>query len=277
MAFLCAVLVSMPRVLTTPVPREVTQRVAGQMLRFVSIATILLMLPIVIDLGTWWYRGASWIRGSLFLYAIPGAMVLGFPFAMSGAVDAIRRHGSLPGHVERAAAIRLGAFAVAFMLFYGGWVVPAANQASRSAMNPPGMSAPLRGFRDLSTLELALDPARATVFDPGTNSAARATGISQELNKRTSLVILPLVLLWLRWRALGRPRRGWFAPLPAAMASLITIAAMVALSYLGVSIELQWQLWAGSAAWAPIVAFLIWGFASAYGRRFLPGAPAEAR
>ena len=93
-----------------------------------AIATAILMLPPVIEISTWMMRGASWTRSSLFFFAVPAAMTLAFPFAMTGAVDALRRHHSMPAHVARAAALKLGAFAFAVMLVYSGWVVPAANR-----------------------------------------------------------------------------------------------------------------------------------------------------
>jgi len=219
-------------------------------------------------------KGASWALSSLFLLALPSAMGLAFPFAMTGAVDSLRRHQTLPGHIQRSALLKIGAFAVTFMLFFTGWIVPAASRTARTAMNPPGMDEPLRMMRDLTTYELIFDPARASVFDPGTYLASRSQSLNRELNQRAAFAAMPIVLLWLRWSALSRPRKRWLAPLPEVAATAIAIATLFAISYLGTSLAREWR-WSGGA-WLPIAAFAAWGLLSAYGRRFLPDAPAEA-
>jgi hypothetical protein len=254
-AFVCAVVVSSPRLALTPTPRAVTQRVAVRILKFVAILTPILMIPVVIEIGTWWMRDASWVRASLVLFAVPSAITLAFPFAMARAVDAIRRW-ELPAHAERAAAFKLGVFAVTFMMLYTGWIVPAASRAATSAMNPPGMGAPLRAMRDLTTYELVVDPARATVFAPGTSLVSQSINLQRELNQRAALVALPIVLLWLRWRALNQ-RRG--APLPEVVGTMIAIATLFASSYGGVRLEREWHMWAGSGSWLPVATFFMWG------------------
>jgi hypothetical protein len=276
LAFICAVTISSPRIALTAAPSEVTNRIAVRMVRFIAIATAILMIPPVVEIGGSMLRGASWVRSSLFLLAVPSAITLAFPFAMTGAVDSLRRHQTLPGHVARAALLKLGALAVMFMLVYGGWVVPGASRMARIAMNPPGMGEPLRMMRDLTTYELIFDPARASVFEPGTYLASRSRSIKQELNQRAAFMALPIVLLWLRWSALSRPRKRWLAPLPEFAATAIAIATLFAFSYLGASPEREWR-WSGSGAWLPIAAFAAWGFLSAYARRFLPDAQAEVR
>lgn len=276
LAFICAVVVSSPQIALTPTPPDVTNRIAVRMVKFIAIATAVLMIPPVIEIGGSMLRGASWVRSSLFLFAVPSAMMLAFPFAMTGAVDSLRRHQTLPGHVERAALLKLGAFAVMFMLVYGGWVVPAASRAARIAMNPPGMGKPLRMMPDLTTYELVFDSARASVFEPGSYLASRSQSLQRELNQRAAFMALPIVLLWLRWSALNRPRKRWLAPLPEFAATAIAIATLFAFSYLGALPEREWR-WSGSGAWLPIAAFAAWGFLSASARRFLPDAQAEVR
>jgi hypothetical protein len=277
LAFICAVIVSGPRIALTPTPPEVTRRIAVRMVKFIAIATAVLMIPPVIEISASMMRGASWVRSSLFLLAVPSAITLAFPFAMTGAVDSLRRHQTLPGHVGRAAVLKLGAFAVMFMLFYAGWVLPAANQAARTAMNPAGMGEPLRVMQDLTTYELVFDPARASVFEPGTYLASRSRSLTQELNHRMMITALPLVLLWLRWRTLNQPRKRWLAPLPEVAATAIAIATLLAFAYLGASLEREWQWWPGSRSWLPISVFAVWGLLSAYARRLLPDRPAEVR
>jgi len=269
LAFVLAVIVSSPRIVLTRAPREVTRLVAVRMAKFMAIATAILMLPPVIEISTWMMRGASWTRSSLFFFAVPAAMTLAFPFAMTGAVDALRRHHSMPAHVARAAALKLGAFAFAVMLVYSGWVVPAANRAARIAMNPAGMSEPLRMMRELTTYELVSDPARASVFDRGTYLASRSQSLTRELNQRAALMALPIVLLWLRWRALGRPSKRWVTPLPPAAAAMIAIAVLFASGYSGAWLEREWHLWIGTSAWLPIAAFIGWGIVTRYCRPLL--------
>jgi hypothetical protein len=257
-AFVCAVVVSSPRLALTPAPPAVTRHVAVRMLKFVAILTPILMIPVVIEIGTWWMRDASWVRASLILFAVPSAITLAFPFAMAGAVDAIRRRG-LPAHVERAAALKLGAFALAFMMAYSGWIVPASSRAAGYSMNPPGMGAPLRGMRDLTTYELVVDPARATVFAPGAHLASQSISRQRELSQRAALVALPLVLLWLRWRALSRPGQRSPTPLAEIAGTTIAIATLFAASYGGARLERDWQMWAGSGSWLPVATFFTWG------------------
>ena len=153
---------------------------------------------------------AEWRRGILVLFLIPSGITLAFPFAMIGAVDAIRRFEPLPKHVERAAAVKLGLAAVAIMVFFGGWVVPASNETWRSAMSPRPSSAPAAGLRELSTYELMVDSSRATAEETYQWSAARAVSVRRELNSRASLALLPVLLLWRRWRALDLPSGRWY-------------------------------------------------------------------
>lgn len=281
-AFVQAVLVSIPRIAMTAAPADVTNEMARGIARFVAVATVVLMIPPVLEIGRWWMRDASWVRGSLILFALPSALSLAFPFAMTGAVDALRKRDPLPAHVERAAMLKLGALSVIMMLVCTGWIIPAASQAGRIAMNPAGMDAPFRGMRELTTYELVVDPARATVFAPGTALASRSTSIRRELNQRAAFVAMPVIMLWLRWRALNQPRRRWVAPLPAVAAAAIGIAAMFASSYTGARLERDWQLWAGSGYWVPVAVFILWGWMTRYVRPLLlartnPKAPSAPR
>lgn len=256
-AFACAVIVSSPRIALTPVPAGLTNAIARRVTRFTAIASALLMIPVVIELTRWWMRDASWIRGSLYLLAIPSAITMAFPFAMTGAVDAIQSRELLP-HVGRSVLLKLAAFAVVFMVIYSGWVVPAAGQAGRSAMNPAGMGAPLLRVEELTTFQLVFDPDRATVFAQGTYSASRAFSIQSELNKRIVLMVLPVVLLWLRWRAFNLPRGRWIGPLPWMAATPIAMAAFVAVLVLGFWLEKELRLTPGIGNWLPIAAFALW-------------------
>src|SRR6185503_17803588 len=90
-AFACAVIVSSPRIALTPSPDGLTNEIARRVTMFTAIATAVLMIPVFIELTSWWMKDASWIRGSLYLLALPSAITMAFPFAMTGAVDVIQR------------------------------------------------------------------------------------------------------------------------------------------------------------------------------------------
>ena len=266
-AFVLAVIASSPQIARTAAPREVTNRIATRMTGIIAILVALLMIPPSVQFWLLWRADASWMRSATFLFTVPTVLAMAFPFAVMGGVDAIRRHDSLPRHVARASALKLALFAALFMLAYGGWVIPAASQVSVRVMNPPGMGAPLLGMRDLTTTELVFDPARATMFAPGTHLASRSASIQRELNGRASMIVMPMVLLWLRWRAYERtsswPLTAWFA-IPIAIAVVSTAVTS------GAWLEREWHLWDGSRSWMPIVVFAMWGMLSSYGRRFLP-------
>jgi lipopolysaccharide export LptBFGC system permease protein LptF len=194
-------------------------------------------------------------------------MTFAFPFAMIVAVDAIRTHRGVSPQLERAAVLKLAAFAVVFMLAFDGWVVPAANQAWRVAMTPPGTGAPLRGMRELTTWELMSNSDRATVYAPGTALASKSISIRRELSARTALLTLPLVLAWRRWGALSRRTRLWYAPLPVSVATIGTIAVFVACSSLGATIERQGAVPFSVAFWLPTLTLIIAGTLGRLARR----------
>ncbi len=127
-AFICAVHRVESSDRQTTAPSSVTNRVATRIARFTLPAATLLIIPFVTDA-----RSES---GSVALHPVDraaGAWSLAFPFAMVGAVDAIRGHEPLPPHVERAVVAKLAhASPSLFMVCFHGWVVPAANQAWRA-------------------------------------------------------------------------------------------------------------------------------------------------
>lgn len=266
-AFAVAVIVSSPEIARAAAPREVTNHIARRMTIVVAILVALLMIPPSIQLWSIWAAGSSWMRGAMFLFTIPSALALAFPLAVMGGVDVIRNYQSLPNNVARAAALKLAVCAALFMLVYGGWVIPAANQARLAVLNPPGMTSPLLGMPELTTTQLIFDPARATMFAQGFDLASRSASLLRELNGRAAVIALPLVLLWLRWRAYDTSRRGW--PLTAWFAIPIVIGVLSTTTNFGGWLERDWQFWTGTRQWMPIVAFAMWGLVSSYGRRFL--------
>jgi len=187
-------------------------------------------------------------------------MVLAFPFAMVMAMDAIRGGEPLPPHVERALAVKLGATAIALVVLFGGWVVPAANQVWRTEMAPDPAYVPPRGVRELTTLELFTDPARATAPAPFTR-LGRAGAINREKHNRAVLALLPAVLLWLRWGQHQRPRRRWYSPLPGSIATVIAFVGFFSLYMASVAIEPKLNLSPGTGLWTPLVAFVLLGLA----------------
>lgn len=243
-AFVCAVIVSSPRIACTPAPPTLTNRVATRIAQFTLPAAALLVMPFVMNIE------ARWLDGMLILFLLPQALTLAFPFAMVAAVDAIRRHETLPPHVERAAVIKLGSTAVVLMVGCHGWVVPATNQAWRDTIRPAGMSAPARGIRELTTMELIKEPSRAHAYET-TNAGGRAAVINRELNNRAHLALLPVMLLWLRWGMLDRPQRRWYSPLPVWIVTPIVIAGFFALNFVGINFARSVQIPQAVGVWLP--------------------------
>lgn len=217
-AFLCATLISSHLVLRQPTPSAVANRIVTRIARFTLVMTALFTVPYLSQRGS---------IGMSLLFVIPSGLVLAFPFAMIAAVDAIRRDHVLPPQVERATAVKLAIAALLFMLTFHGFVVPAANQAyrtagwSRTAAEFPGsdisMRGPRPGVRELNTYELLTDHG----FADGTRFLPEQ--VNRELSTRASLALLSLVLLWLRWNMLARPN-GRSARLPALV---VAVAAFV--------------------------------------------------
>lgn len=199
-AFVCVTLISSHRILRQPTPSTVANRIVTRIARFTLVMTALSTLP---------YLSQQGALGLALLFLIPSGLVLAFPFAMIAAVDAIRRDHALSPQVERATAVKLAIAALLFMLTFHGFVVPAANQAyrtagwSRTAAAFPGsdisMRGPRPGVRELNTYELLTDHG----FADGTRFLPEQ--VNRELGTRASLALLPLVLLWLRWNMLERP------------------------------------------------------------------------
>jgi hypothetical protein len=228
---------------------------------FVAVASLPLLVPVVMQMSQ-----AGW-RGVMLFLLVPSVIVTVFPFSMIGAIDAIRCHEPLAPHVERAVAAKLAVIALLFMIVFGGWVVPAGSQAWREASSP--QPAPARGVRELTTYELFTHPDRAAQHEPFTGGADRATRIQSELNKRAVLTLLPVLLLWLRWRALATGRRGWWSPLPAPLAAAVLLAAFFTAYFSGWRLEREFDSSPGSGFWLPIVVFAIWGSTAPYLRRRL--------
>ena len=209
-------LVSMVRLaprtlLLTPTPPSMTRRIVARMIIFISTVSGLMVIPFLIELNEVGPVRLAW----LLMWLLPGAVVLAFPFAMGFAVDGVRRQPRATP-AERIAMLRAAIVAVVFMILVGGWVVPAANQQFRLTVKADPWHPPARGARELTTPQLIQAPwlARAEGF-------TRSTAIQRELHNRASLAVLPLVLIWLRWRALNHPSPQWL--LPPWLSATVTI------------------------------------------------------
>jgi len=196
---------------------------------------------------------------AMLLMALPAALTMAFPFAMVIAVDAIRRDAAVPPHVERAAALKLGVIAVCFMLTVGGFVAPLASQEWRALSTPAGWNTPQPRWQQLSTLALLTHPERDTAVVP--NQYTRAGEIRRELINRSVLSVLPAMFVWLRWTALGQPRRRRFWPLPAALMTAVVVVASFMTFYSGSLLEREWALQPGTGHFLPLIVFGLWSLA----------------
>jgi hypothetical protein len=259
-AFICAVIVSSPSLLRAHAPSSVTNRVAVRMTRFIALASLIILAPALSQLAD---HGR---RGMLLLALLPSAITTAFPFSMIGAADAVRRSQPLAPHVERALASKLAILSLFFMLVFAGFVVPAANQAFRVVQTEGG--APLvRGVRELTTWQLLSDPTMAAPQEPYTGGADRATRIQRELNNRATLALVPVLLLWIRWRAIETGIGKWWSPLPAPVATAAGVAVFIATSFWGFLLERQLHLAAGTGFWLPVVALAILALTSGLRQR----------
>ncbi|HEX6216311.1 MAG TPA: hypothetical protein VFZ38_15865 [Vicinamibacterales bacterium] len=262
LAFARSVMACAPDVLLAAPPPGMTRRVLTRIIIFTSVAAILVSVPIVWSMrdlsapDTWWL---------LVLCLLPSGAALAFPFAMPWVIDAIRRRTD-PNHVERSAALRIGAIAVLFSALLLGWGVPMANQVFREIAAPEHARPPARGVRELTIAELIADPARTTSDAPFTRFGSRGA-IRRELNNRATLAILPAVLIWWRWGAHERRRQRWYSPLPTPVATATAIAVFFALYFSSVVVEPTLNLNPGTGLWLPVAALLLWGTAERHWAR----------
>jgi len=231
-----AIIVCTPAIFHARAPKALTDLIARRMAIATALGTAVLIVPFAREVQL------EETRGFFILFAVPGAIVMAFPFAMVSAVDAIRSFIGVEPHVTRGTAAKLGVVAIMFMFFMHGWVVPAANQAWREAtFHPP--SEPARAPRELSTFELL------TSREPATT---KANNIRRELGNRAALAVLPVLLLWRRWRALDLPKGRWFSAQPAAIGTITMIFAFLALRISPRIVEMKWHLPVGSSFWVTL-------------------------
>jgi hypothetical protein len=140
---------------------------------------------------------------NLLWLVLPSTLTLMLPFAILPALDAMRRDGEEPTTADRRGALMLVIVAACGVAIGQGWVTPVANQYYRnettSRMNGRP-SVAWKGVRERTTLDLIA----------GEGSTIPAPARTRELTNRATLALLPAVLVWLRWRSLGRARhRSW--------------------------------------------------------------------
>lgn len=268
-AFAIATIVSSPAIVTTAPSPSVVRRVTLRVVTFVSVIATVLAIPLIMDT-----RPFGQAVLPLLLAAIPSGAVLAFPFSMMLAVDVIRREHGLAPHVARATAIKLAFSAVILMVIGQGFLMPAANHHYRTlsyrqslvtdAVNVPAhlrsryfehvrsgyfTSRLSRGTRELTTLELVADAARA---EPAARYT-RSGSIRSELTNRAVLALMPAIFVWLRWLAhdVRRPRRFW--PLPVGLMVGIASIGFFASYWTGLLAETTWHLRPGDGMWLPII------------------------
>jgi hypothetical protein len=254
LAFVCAVIVSSPRALLAPTPPGVARRVAWRVTLMVVIAATLLLIPAVPEMS------AAPLSPWLVLLVLPSTLTLALPFAMIVAVDAIRCHDDLPEHVERAAALKVALAAMLFMVAFGGWVVPAATREFH-AVSEKRADTLTAAVRELSNAELLSVPAGTPQ-----EQAVLTPVIRHELRNRASLVMMPALLLLLRWQALDLPRHRRFSPLKARMLTTVGIASIFMLTWSATFIEDLMRL-TGVLGAMMIAAFGSWSLAEQTWRR----------
>jgi hypothetical protein len=270
-AFCVAAAVSMPAIIIARAPKSLTDRVTRRIAWTTAGITAVLMIPFFREIGP------LRLRGLLILFAIPQAMTLAFPFTMVAAVDAIRHARDVAPHVARATTAKLAVFAVVFMAFNHGWVVPAANQAWRNVMfreslerKEPGAYrfGPARGVRELTTSELITASALAPGHEPGNYAdpviqvgptVFSVKSVRVEINNRATLAVLPVFLLWRRWRALDLPVGRWWSPRHPILATIAALVLFVSLRGFFNSVEQAWSLPAGSGAWIELTFLAVIG------------------
>jgi hypothetical protein len=234
-------------VLVTPTPAPMTRRIVARMILFMSVVSGLLLIPLLTELREVHAARLAW----LFVLLLPSTLVLAFPFAMGFTVDGVRRH-SRPTHGERIAMLRAAILAVVFTIVLGGWIVPATNQHFRLTVWGDRTPPPARGARELTTTQLIRTPWLARA-----EGTARPVAIQRELHNRASLAVLPVILMWLRWRALERPSPRWL--LPAWLAATVTIGIYFVVRANDANLEAMFNLRPGGGAWMPLAGFVLIG------------------
>lgn len=221
-AFACAALISSAE-LFRATPRPLAAQVRNRVALFMLIAIAGLSTPVLLSVETR-------LSPSLILYLFSSVFVFALPFSTIIGADAIRRHDELPAHTQRGAALKFVTFTLLLMLFVTALVVPAAREQWLRSGTADAIAA-------------------ARYISPG--DAARLSSL------RAATAIMPPLILWIRWRALDRPRRRsrFVSPMPTSLAVTLAIVGYLLLFSMGSLAELWWSFPRGSGAWLPVLAF----------------------
>ncbi len=176
-----------PGLLVSPMPLGLATALFVRVTACVVLASLLLLAPFVLD-----YRSAD-ARGTLPLWSmlwhlLPSTVTVALPFAVIGAVDVLRSKLPAPHARGRKAALQITLLAVGVMVLAAGWWTANSNQQFRELMASRFTSSPPpRGPRELTIVELF----------------RHAPIPLAEINSRLTLILLPLLLITLRWKALS--------------------------------------------------------------------------
>lgn len=239
-----------PRALVvTPTPPAMLRRVVARLVIFMIVWSAILSVPFLFELR----RVAPGRLAVLLLWLLPSAIALVFPFAMGYVVDGVRRRRTV-SPIERVAVLRTAIVAVVFMLLFAGWIVPATNQQFRLTVKADPWNPPARGFRELTTYQLFSGTGPQAFADP---KETRAASRLREQHQRVALLVLPIVLIWLRWRALDHPSPQWL--LPPGLAATVALIVYYSMRWHDQAIENLVGAGPGFGAWAPLIVFVIAG------------------
>jgi hypothetical protein len=269
-AFATTFLVLMPHALVSaPMPRAMVRRVIVRMSAFMIVVCGILAIPFLMEL-----RQAPFARQAMLLgLLLPTLIAFALPFATSFIVDTVRT-GLDVSHAERIAMARVALAATLVAFTFSGWVVPRFNLMVRVETRGYDLPAEYRGVRELTTWELVVDPSLAPQHEPYTGGADRSTRVRAEIQKRIYIVALPVLLVWMRWKALELRREGWL-PLPASAATCLTGAAVLMLYFGTWRLEKELGLASGTSNWLSLGVLVVWGLLTPYRRRlFITGGTA---
>lgn len=231
-ALVTSALVATPRALAVPWPDGTRLRILRRVTFWTLALSTLLSIPFMIEFGRHFDIRVS---AYLLLLILPSSAALALPVAFATIVDLLRT-SQQPTHQARVAMLKCAIASLAVMLVLVGWVFPASNQQYRVSsnraftgrLNSPG---PARGLRELSIVELLQDDTNCRqwlgkgdpVFDQWCQT--RVDPKAGELSKRLALSLLPIAMMWMRWRALRLPRGHWYSPFPAMLSAPLLFAS----------------------------------------------------
>ncbi|HWI17510.1 MAG TPA: hypothetical protein VNT81_07175 [Vicinamibacterales bacterium] len=248
-------------------PDGVLRRVATRVILFIMVACGLMSALMMTDA-----RGVSPSRMAwLMALLLPSFVASAIPFAIAYVVDTVRQRPE-GSPAERMLMAKLAVAASLFLFAFGGWAVPPVNQMFRIKTRGYDVPVTTKGVRELTTAELLFDPKQAAEHEPYTGGADRATRIRAELHNRAYLIALPLLLVWMRWKALERPHGRLLPlqlPLPASLSSFLTIVFVTMTYFSGWRIEMGTGLPRGTGIWIGLAALFAWGLLTPIRRRVL--------